>query len=1256
MPPKQIKRDRLKGNIQQVNPEEEYVQEELPELNLSPLDTSTNEFDNDYTTLLKIAVENQVPSRYIYIDKDTQEISSVYSILANNQKNNDPDSALLSEVYDEYVDDFQIESIEWVFIFIQQYGDYIQEDRLLEEMNKFLDSQELPTFKNVDYMNSDYFRYLKGYRREIIKEHELVSTIVNSQAFMDTLEPLDNSPLIINSERYEYKIKLPKNLLIEFRMAELSEFIPWIISTYDPYSTPSMRPIIGNKDSFLSKVSPNVSNGAWKLFPKNIDELFQNHWYFPLWIEKENPSSSSVKETRESYTLLELDLNKMILKLEVPIAKELDQETLIQRIRMTFSNIEFISSEKKKINGEFNIYGVELYEYSLSDMILNDDLMSIYLFIDEIITSVATKKRFTIHFKSAQPQEEGSQDSEEGISRSSVNATLNQTFLVEGQPVPIENANKTVTMRTDLKSGTPLVSITVTRARDLTTVELFIKILKRLFRYYLLNRTKTENQFKKYLDISTNSSLQQRKSQRIEKPISQQSKNQLLKKQAPDVIVNNYARLCQSKIQPSIIQPSEVSQYKHVLQFPKPPETKYLFVCDDPKYPFPTIIPNQNLENKEDFPYLPCCTNKDPYKEKDLLFYKIYVENKSVEEVLMGGTKSKHTLRTNKIMGFRRNGTLPKVVTDILSKETDLIFRYGMVYSPSSFLHCLLFATQDPGYMQLTSDEKREEYTQKFRRTISIYPELLAQEMYDIPNKDRMESLRNPYKFLDPSLFYRALEELFGVNIYVFTGYGEEISMSLPRGKYFSARHKTPNTQCVVIYQHEKEDSVDWSQCELIVSTDMTKNKNAIQVRFEPSVNDRLFDIYLSLFQTKTWTMNTKNELVETINAHTLYYGLSISEEIHSHQLLDSYGKLRGLVFKKPKGTMLCPPMAPLNLPEWDKSHDDLPLFNSKKDVLDIVGQDPSYTIVGELIYYLDEKKQIPVRFLVNENSKNKEIDLPYVKYIMDGDKNEANLIHQRDVVGYLLQAVNILYLITSTPLNATKIKPFIEEWIKVGSKNHSYNISGITNPVLPLLKTEEDFFRYWNKICPDMIDIDSYKIIVPSKIFKERLVDHLQRFTGIYEGDEVIIPNVLVGATIELPSTSQDILLTSKTFNIYYNNKYLPEKPVIFTKLVEAYHSLKDPYYFLTEDGRTIMVQNTTNLSNALMNAYEWYEEYRNSKLDLKKDEDELNPLSLPYILYSISPKGTLQIIEDNTDNNQEYLHILKYNDESTYAGLLVL
>ena len=55
-PRKQIKKERLKTNIQEI-PEEEYI-EELPELNLAPVDTTPNEFDNDYTLLLKIAVEN----------------------------------------------------------------------------------------------------------------------------------------------------------------------------------------------------------------------------------------------------------------------------------------------------------------------------------------------------------------------------------------------------------------------------------------------------------------------------------------------------------------------------------------------------------------------------------------------------------------------------------------------------------------------------------------------------------------------------------------------------------------------------------------------------------------------------------------------------------------------------------------------------------------------------------------------------------------------------------------------------------------------------------------------------------------------------------------------------------------------------------------------------------------------------------------------------------------------------------------------
>ncbi len=474
------------------------------------------------------------------------------------------------------------------------------------------------------------------------------------------------------------------------------------------------------------------------------------------------------------------------------------------------------------------------------------------------------------------------------------------------------------------------------------------------------------------------------------------------------------------------------------------------------------------------------------------------------------------------------------------------------------------------------------------------------------------------------------------------------------RGKFFSARHKLDKSECVIIFQHEKEDLIDWAQCELIVSTDLAKDKNAIKIRFDSDMNDRLFDLYLNLFQTKTWSITESNELLETLNAHTMYYGLDISEEIHSHQILDSYGKLRGLVFKKPKGTMMCPPMAPLNLPEWDKPHDHLPLFGTIDQVISIVGKEPDTIVQNEAIYFLDDQNQIALRFLVNDVTSNKRVDLPYVKYILKGHDVTADLIHQRDVVGYLLQAINILFLLTSMPIQLHKIHPFIQEWIKIAGKNHKYNISGMTNPVLPLMKTEEDFFRYWVKICPDMIDLEAMKILVPSKAFKDKLVDHLQHFTSIYEGEEIVIPTVLVGTTLDMVDSSQDLLLTSRTFPIYKTIKTDPEQSIIHTKLLETYNLQTTPYYFITEDERTILVQNASTYIEALVISYEWYNEYRNSKLDLR-EEEKFDILLLPHILYTISPKGTLQIIENNTRDEPEYVHILRYHNEK-YAALLIL
>ena len=53
-----------------------------------------------------------------------------------------------------------------------------------------------------------------------------------------------------------------------------------------------------------------------------------------------------------------------------------------------------------KVRGEFYLYDFEITDYTLVDTVLNSELLSNYLYIEETIKPYASKKRINIRYKS----------------------------------------------------------------------------------------------------------------------------------------------------------------------------------------------------------------------------------------------------------------------------------------------------------------------------------------------------------------------------------------------------------------------------------------------------------------------------------------------------------------------------------------------------------------------------------------------------------------------------------------------------------------------------------------------------------------------------------------------------------------------------------------------------------------------------------------------------------------------------------------
>jgi hypothetical protein len=369
------------------------------------------------------------------------------------------------------------------------------------------------------------------------------------------------------------------------------------------------------------------------------------------------------------------------------------------------------------------------------------------------------------------------------------------------------------------------------------------------------------------------------------------TKSKGLTARAPHIFVSRYARKCQCPLQPIIIKHDEVEDWKRktfvengkehmrqVMAFPPPqnraeladPNYKadYWIVCPNDDSPYPTVKKNVDLSNAEKYPFLPCCAKTDMLSNGNSDYYKFYEAKERPGQTSQPRTTSKagYKMTTMKILAWGRRGKIPVRLAELLqthqaSKDEEWL-RCGVGHSNSnsSFLHCVLLATQDPRYLIYESKDQnrareleieREGYviSQRVKIAQSIPAAVYRQEMYDMSDieiidkikgnkpRDGYESAEDMESF-DPYMMYRGVEETYNVNVFVFNPSGplypppgmasEDIPqgpiMEVPRCKMMHIRVRRLDRPSIIILKHQgaPTDPIKYPRCDLIISRTKT--------------------------------------------------------------------------------------------------------------------------------------------------------------------------------------------------------------------------------------------------------------------------------------------------------------------------------------------------------------------------------------------------------------------------------------------------
>lgn len=1320
-----------------------------------------NSYDNDVTLLYKATAYFQVPIRLIVVRPRNEAdalgasesfgnakyiFESIYTIvdrLATSDEFTPAEILTYIQPYTKQITEKDV-TLTYYDLLKSSYPD----QELYPSINQFyrdltqetnLEKNKYPTQSELDKAFQVWkFQLAEEFKREADRL-VTINQIQSQLAQVDLLPKIPWSPLIIRSTEMSYSPTLdghtvtPDDGLEIFNQAIVSKYVPYLRYN-DANGTPYYRVYTGDKIEDAPNFEITVPNDA-KTAAKNT--IYLRLWYGdPHGDNSVNLRDSPKGLFRTIVYHLEFDRRRnqlpyLLIKSPVEEDPVAGQILGLERIRNALPNLQFGSGTEVNVQGEFNMWQLDYEEASLLEMILLEPLMNVYLYVEENIDPFAFKERLGIHYRSIYTDiaEGGTATEDTYIQNSaSVSVTLISKSLPPGESIDLINPETGTVTRYQLEEETPYVHLNISQAESREIVEAFIPIFGLLMSYYQSHRQDVDDEYANSLPELTRlpSLLAQKKiksqmgttlmdlTKRDTSGPRETSKIKQLRALAPDLFIKSYARLgCQYNLQPIIISPDEIDQWKaqriipaqdqpgapasrtspgkgrakspgkgkgrakspgkqknsagverQVMPFPKD-NPKWYFVCPDDKFPYPGVKYNKNLPNKDIYPYIPCCRPVDQMVPGSNSKYQKYLEGRPANT----DTCTKKII-TRKILPPDRQcrGTLPSAVNGILKRYSpnysDMV-RIGIPRSPNSLLHCVGLA-RDANYVALTSLEEKEAYVSRIRLLMAdrINPAVLKQEFYDYEMSEIMDLWRDNSKFLDPALFYRGVEELYGVNIYVFlspppTGDEYELGLlELPRYKIFHARPIRLDRPTVVVLKTMGGDTnnLDYPHCELIVDyNDQTETMVKI-------FGSDMTEICHSTLQNSYKTITSTPRPDGTFDTHAnLYYyidHLNIFQRPAVSQMIDDNGKMRSLTLDLGSTLMTIAtiPSQPENLP---LSSEVIPV--PAQNVIELFGTPSGVTrdFNGEVDGFW-----IPILDLTMGEYISI-IPTPGFEEIPEGPPNPivSTAVNITERLSRLRRTLNIIVQVIKWLFELARRQPgmtpavFVSRFMvmdqtPVSDSSTYYDLREIPRR-FPIVDSVEAGIELLSPLAPTLFNEN--KLVMYSPVFADRIAKMLYDFYNIRIGAPPA-PATLINHYYEnannfdtQPHTKVFVgerdfeawiqsLQASQNYSKYYNIRLKID--------IEMGASL-DPYLYQEADGSIYLVQNVIGgiRSKALSVAETWNE----MQVNIGPDPIPLDDIPI-HMIYGISSSGSMIPIEDNTHDQDLFLKLLYYGNQVEY------
>lgn len=688
---------------------------------------------------------------------------------------------------------------------------------------------------------------------------------------------------------------------------------------------------------------------------KTIDSNALDTLYISLWLG--NPSKGDKVQTADKVDFYHLtyDLanNKLTVgSIDTKTDFDASNATPVLRAQAALPLLTFGDSYEDRVKGEFTLWNIGTMFYdkpfgfdetTLLDMILNDDVLNGYVYLEEHARPDALKRKKSLylhyHTYLSNVNEATARVKDYISNYAALSAKINMHVTTENTLVYLDVpavGGQAITV----EPNTAYITVNITRSESRATAEEFFKIFTILMRYYILTIMSPDNTlyswYHSIMGLALDNLAELSKAAQPVKGSSvgaglratvnplPRNINGLLT--APDrVFIQRKSKSVNCK-KARALTVDEAETYMgygfQVLALRQPDDSTDLYACvDDPQHQFPGILPNNSLDEQEGG-YRACCYKKDHINDTRSNFYR-WAQGETV--IKKSGTGGNRVIKGNKILPAGHTGEISTAPLTLLSQTGDTFVRRGMPRSPNSLLYCIEAALNISSYQANNTPSRLEAYIAGRRKLMasSVYPGALRQEMYDYSDAEITRLIADPEVFFDPALMGMAAMHFYKINLYVFEPAKSEQTygnIELPRHRVFYSRPFIPGRTTVIVYKFmgSTTDDLSYPQCDLVI--------NQVGLGAFPAntdVNRICHDALMATNQTFTWSVDTA---VHKLQANkNLYYSFDYLQIFKEYapvsQYIDSNGKLRAITFAAGglQLTVSTIPQQPLNLPTSDR-------------------------------------------------------------------------------------------------------------------------------------------------------------------------------------------------------------------------------------------------------------------------------------------------------------------------------------------------